>query len=143
MDCSRRRVIAHGSADLVHPRPKRLPPCAPSDEIRQLVAGAFTRPDVELQKRVRDGLVEGHVQGLEDLRGTRRASVSLCAVRRAREGTGPDHDDLGVAYDGVRQREGQDDLHFGRGDVAVCGDVVHRVEQPEVAIRGLASRAGS
>lgn len=51
-----------------------------------------------------------------------------------------DHDDIGVAYHGVCQREGQDDLYLERRDVAVRGDVVHRVQQPEVPIRGFACR---
>ena len=64
-----RRVIAQRSANLVHPRPKRLPPRAPDDEVRHLLAVPTPRlhPDVELQKGVGDGVVEGHVHGFEGL----------------------------------------------------------------------------
>lgn len=123
---SRRRLIAQGAAYLVHPRPKRPPPRAPDDEIRQLIRFSA---DVELEKRVRDGVIEGHVHGLERL--NENASTTHATV-----GESPDRDDLGIAHHGVCQREGQDDLDLERRDVAVRGDVVHGVQQPEVAVRG-------
>ena len=66
--------------------------------------------------------------------------ASAPASRKRRPKT--DRDDLGVPHDGVRQREGQDDLDLERGDVAVCSDVVHRVQQPEVAVRWFACGPG-
>lgn len=59
-------MIAQRSADLVYSLSKRAPPRAPNDEIRKLIAVGF-RTDVESEKRVRDGLIKGHVQGLERL----------------------------------------------------------------------------
>jgi len=45
-------------------------------------------------------------------------------------------DDVGVAYDGVGQREGDDDLEFERGHVTVHGDFLQCVEEAEVAALG-------
>jgi len=108
-----RCLISQRSADLVHLDSKRLPTCASESEIGRLlvVCGVFGR-DVAFQKRIRDGAIEGHVHGLER------------------------HDDLGVTDDRVRQCECEDDLDSERRDVAVCSDVVHRVQQPEVAVHG-------
>lgn len=36
-------------------------------------------------------------------------------------------DDIGVAHDGVGQREGNDDLEFERRHVAVYGDFLQRI----------------
>lgn len=135
---SRRVLISQRSAYLVHPHPKRLPPRAPDGEIRQLIVGGF-RTDVELEERVRDGMVEGHVHGFECLESVRQPHVVTCRLQ-GREGERADHDDFGVPDDGVCQREGQDDLDLERRDVAVRSDVVHHVQQPEVAVRGFGSR---
>lgn len=69
------------------------------------------------------------MHGLERL--NENASTTHATV-----GESPDRDDLGIAHHGVCQREGQDDLDLERRDVAVRGDVVHGVQQPEVAVRG-------
>ena len=45
-------------------------------------------------------------------------------------------DDVGVAYDGIGQREGDDDLEFEWGHVAVYGDFFQCVEEAEVAALG-------
>ena len=122
-----RRVIAQRSANLVHPRPKRLPPRAPDDEVRHLLAVPTPRlhPDVELQKGVGDGVVEGYVHGFE---GLKKRGVSFAKGSGRENGRGPNRDNLGVAHYSVRQRERQDDLNLERRDVAVRGDVVHRVQ---------------
>lgn len=138
---SRQRRIAQSPTNLVHLLPKRLPPRAPDDEIRGLIVRLFRCADVEFEKRVRDGLVEGHVQGLERL-----YDDSIFVVFKPRRQKGKrrtDHDDLGVSYHGVCQREGQDDPDLQWGDVAVRGDVVHRVQQPEIAIRRFGRIAAS
>lgn len=45
-------------------------------------------------------------------------------------------DDIDVAYDGVGQREGDDDLEFERRHVAVHCYFLERIEEPEVAALG-------
>ena len=45
-------------------------------------------------------------------------------------------DDVGVAYDSIGQREGDDDLEFERGHVTVHGDFLQCVEEAEVAALG-------
>ena len=86
---------------------------------------------MEFEKRVGRGAVIGPVQRLEYLLVSRIGSQSGRGGGRGTHG-----DDIGVAYDGVCQREGDDDLEFERRHVTVHGDFLQRVEETEVAALG-------
>ena len=92
---------------------------------------------MEFEERVSRGAIISPMQCLEYL--------VIChirisrGVRRGGEGGGKRQthgDDVGVTYDSIGQREGDDDLEFERGHVTVHGDFLQCVEEAEVAALG-------
>lgn len=94
---------------------------------------------MEFEERVSRGAVISPMQCLEYLDIVASESAEVCGAveRRGREGKRQTHgDDVGVAYDSIGQREGDDDLELERGHVTVHGDFLQCVEEAEVAALG-------
>jgi len=95
---------------------------------------------MEFEERVSRGAVISPVQCLEYLVIVTSGSAEVCGAVERRGGGERKRqthgDDIGVAYDSIGQREGDDDLEFERGHVTVHGDFLQCVEEAEVAALG-------